>query len=265
MQSNSKLRGLMSMWPMHTALPSALLKERGFSGSLIQKYVSSQWLQSLTRGVFARPDDRVDWSGFVWGLQQCYPFHVGGKTALELQGKAHFVKLREHEIYLFSPRGYKFPSWLSRVAMQTQFITIQTQLIVPNSIGIKEYSFGEYSLKIADPARAFLEYMYLVDTYHSYEEAYYVMENLQFLSPKLMQEALERCCSIKVKRLVLCLAKKQNVRWYKDIDISRITLGKGVRQTVKNGFYDPEFLITYPKSWDKDREENVTFHELLLF
>jgi hypothetical protein len=257
MQKNSKLKKLIRSWPMHTALPSTLLKKKGFSGTLIQRYISSNWLQPLARGVFTRPGDKIDWSGFLWGLQQLHFFHIGGKTALELQGKAHFVKGQESEVYLFSQRGYKLPPWLGEVVKQTKFINVRTQFILSNDIGIKEYNFGEYSLKIANPARAFLEYMYLAGKYHTYEEAYHFMENLQFLNPELMQEVLERCKSIRVKRLVLRLAKKQNVHWYKDIDLSKIALGKGTRQIVKNGSYDSEFLITYPQSWDQNHNEVI--------
>ncbi|OJW51836.1 MAG: hypothetical protein BGO67_07380 [Alphaproteobacteria bacterium 41-28] len=251
-----KLKTLFKIWPMHTALPIAWLKEKGFSPSLIQKYVFSGWAQHLNRGVLIRPDDRAEWSGLVWGLQQVYPFHVGGKTALELQGKAHFVKFQENNIFLFTKPGFKLPKWLNQEKNSIKFIHVPTNLFV-RDIGIKEYSFGEYSLKISNPARGFLEYMHLSKRYHSLDEAYYLMENLHSLSHSLMQEALEECRSVRVKRLVLCLAKKQNANWLKNLDLSKINLGKGVREGVEEGRYDPEFLITYPRSWDKNENESL--------
>lgn len=255
-QNTSKLKFLFKIWPMHTALPVAWLKEKGFSRSLIQKYLSSGWLQSLSHGAVVRPDDKIEWSGLLWGLQQLHAFHIGGKTALELQGKAHFVKFQESKIFLFTRPGFRLPKWLKEENGSIEFINVPTNLFAKD-IGLKEHSFGEYSLTISNAARAFLEYIHLAEKYHSLDEAYYLMESLQFLSAALMQEALKDCRSIKVKRLTLCLSKKQNAHWFKSLDLSKIDLGKGVRKTVEHGRYDPEFLITYPKSWDKDEDEVI--------
>ena len=256
MQNERKLKTLFKIWPMHTALPVAWLKEKGFSKSLIQKYIASGWLQYLSRGVVARPDDAIEWSGFLWGLQQRNSFHVGGKTALELQGKAHFVKFQESKIFLFTKPGVSLPKWVKRDKSSITFINVPTNLFA-RDIGLKDYSFGEYSLKISNSARAFLEYIHLSKKYYNLDEAYYLMENLQFLSHDLMQEALEECRSVKVKRFVLCLAKKQNVNWFSKLDRSKINLGKGIRKGVENGRYDSEFLITYTESWDKDENESL--------
>lgn len=255
MRPKTHLKLLSKIWPMHTAAPVAWLKEQGFSRSLIQKYISSGWMHPLAHGVVIRPDDHVEWSGLVWGVCQMHAFHIGGITALELQGKAHFVKLQEPRIFLFSRRGIKVPLWVK--STPHHLIHVATN-IFPNSVGLKEHNFGEYSLKISNPARAFLEYMYLLEPYHSFEEAFYLMENLSSLLPEMMQEALQNCTSIKVKRLVLCLAKKQDVPWFHELKLSQINLGTGVRQGFKNGIYNPEFQITYPKSWE-DKEDEILF------
>lgn len=256
MHKKEMLKTLLNLWPMHTALPVSYLKEKGYSKSLIQRYKASGWLHYLGRGVVGRPNDTIEWSGLLWGLQQLYSFHVGGKTALELQGKSHFVKFKENKVYVFSQNDFTFPKWLKEINTQVNLINIQTNLF-PDATGLKSHDFGEYQLNISNAARAFCEYMYLTEKYHGFDEAYYLMENLQFLSGDIMQEALEKCKSVKVKRLVLCLAKIQNVNWYKDLDRSKIDIGSGVRQGVKEGIYDPEFSITYPKSWSKTEDESL--------
>ncbi len=255
MQKQEKLKNLLKLWPMHTALPVSYLKEKGYSKALLQRYKASGWIDYLSRGVVVRPNDTVEWSGLLWGLQQLYPFHVGGKTALELQGKAHFVKFQETEIYIFSQSDFKFPKWLKEIKSKVKLINISTNLF-PDTMGLKKHDFGEYHLNISNPAQAFCEYMHIAEKYHGFDEAYYLMENLTFLSSDLMQEALEKCRSVKVKRLVICLAKIQDVSWYKDLDRSKIDLGTGARQGVKEGHYDPELLITYPKSWSKTEDES---------
>lgn len=255
MKREKKLNKLFQIWPMHTALTTSWLGEHGFPRDSIKQYRASGWLVSIARGIVARPNDKIEWSGYLWPLQEKYAFHIGGKSALELQGKAHFIKFRETEIFLFSKQKLKLPAWLKQFSL-VKFSQMSTNFL-PENIGIKKYNFGEYTLKISNPARAFLEYMYLIGKKHSFEEAYLLMENLTSIDPSLMQAVLEKCTSIKVKRLVLCLAKKQNVPWFKDLDLSRIDIGSGVREIVKNGAYDSQFLITYPKSWDRKEYESI--------
>lgn len=252
MEKKRKIKMIFKEWPMHTALPIAWLLNRGFSLPLIHSYIRSGWLKSLSRGLVARADDKIEWGGFVWALQRVKDFHIGGKTALEVQGRAHFVKFYEHDIFLYCTNKMELPSWM-RALHSIKFKKIRANLL-PNSIGLKEQSFGEYSLTISNPARAFVEYMHLAGKIHSFDEAYYLMENLEFLDPVLMQEVLESCTSNRVKRLVLCLAKKQSISWFKNLDLTRITLGKGIQQIVKGGVFDPDFMIMYPPSWDKEDE-----------
>jgi hypothetical protein len=83
------------------------------------------------------------------------------------------------------------------------------------------------------------------------------MENLGSISPVLFQEVLEACQSIKVKRLVLCLAKKVGVHWLKELNLAKIDLGSGSREVVMGGKYDAEYQITYPRNWDKKEHEAV--------
>lgn len=257
MQKRDKLKKLFQMWPVHTVLPVAWLKDQGYSWDLIRAYAKSGWITLLGKGIIARPEDAIDWEGYLWGLQRLQEVHVGGKTALEMQGKAHFLKFKETEVFLFGMPDSKLPTWI-RAYQVVPFIFIKNR-ILPKNIGIVGFDVGEFTLKISNQARAFLEYMYYVSKHQTFEEAYYLMENLQFLSPELMQEALETCTSVKVKRLVLCLAKKQRVSWFNDLDLSKIAVGKGVMQLVKNGAYDSQFKITYPHSWDREKHEGIGF------
>ena len=256
MHNDRKLKFLLKMWPAHTALPVAFLKKQGFSGSLLQSYVSSGWMTPLDRGVVIRLDDTVDWPGVLWGIQQLISFHVGGKTALELQGKSHYIRFKETDIFLFSEQNTKLPNWLKKAMKSPRFIHVKTN-IFPNGVGLIDYGFGEFHLKISNPARAFIEYMFTLKNECIYDEAYHLMENLNSVSPALFQEVLETCQSIKVKRLTLCLAKKVGVNWIKELDLSKIDLGKGPREIILGGRFDSEYQITYPRNWDKEDDEVV--------
>lgn len=252
----NKIRNLLELWPLHTVAAVSWLEQKGYSRFLLRQYVNSGWLKRFGHGVVIRSGgDQPDWSGEVWGAQQIVDIHVGGKTALELEGKGHFVKFQEQKIYLFVAPDSKFPKWLREEPRCCEYVFTKTNLFPPNVL-MKEHNFGEYFLKISTPARAFCEYLYLAEKHHGYEEAPYLIENIQFIPSNLMQQALEVCTSIRVKRLVLCLAKLKQVAWYKKLDISRIDLGSGKRQEVVGGAFDSEFQISYPKSWRGEQEED---------
>jgi len=78
-------------------------------------------------------------------------------------------------------------------------------------------------------------------------ECYHLMEGLVNLRPKLLQQLLEDCTSIKVKRLFLYLASKTSHQWLKFLDKSKIDLGKGDRSIVPGGVYISAYQITVPR------------------
>lgn len=227
------------------------LARQEYSRGLIKKYVDSGWIKKYGRGAFVRIHDTVSWSSAVWGVQKTHNVYVGGKTALQLQGKAHFVQFQDQRIFLFSKSNVSVPLWLKNKTKELNLVSISTD-IFPGLMGKTQYDFGGYSIWVSNIAQAFLEYMYLTPKYHSYEEAYQLMENLHFIPAHLMQEALKTCHSIKIKRLVLCLAKIQNASWYKSLDLQKIELGKGQRHHIIDGVWDSEYKIYYPSDWKKN-------------
>ncbi len=56
---------------------------------------------------------------------------------------------------------------------------------------------------------------------------------LPFLRASLVQQLLEECASVKVKRMFLYMAEKARHRWFAKLDLSRITLGSGTRSLPK--------------------------------
>ena len=73
------------------------------------------------------------------------------------------------------------------------------------------------------------------------------MSALTTLRPRLVQELLEKCCSVKAKRLFMYLAEKHKHAWVKKIDTAKVDLGKGKRSLCKNGHYDSKYQIVVPK------------------
>lgn len=123
---------------------------------------------------------------------------------------------------------------------------------MPVDIGIMDFDFGGYKLKISTTARAMMECLYLAPKEQPLMECYEIMEGLNNLRPQSVQQLLENCNSIKVKRLFLFLAEKAGHNWFAHIKMENIDLGKGKRSLVPNGIYDPKYQITVPKELKKD-------------
>ena len=90
--------------------------------------------------------------------------------------------------------------------------------------------------------------LYLTPKKQELVECYEIMEGLNNLRPKQVQELLEACTSIKVKRLFLYMAEKARHDWFKYIDLEGIDLGNGKRSLVKEGVYISKYQITVPKA-----------------
>ena len=106
-----------------------------------------------------------------------------------------------------------------------------------------DFDNKDFSIKISSQERAILEMIYLTPDKNSIKEIYQLMESMSVLKPKLLQELLENCSSIKVKRVFLYLADKLNYPWFKKLDITKIDLGSGKRTIEKGGKLDKKYNI----------------------
>lgn len=80
-----------------------MVQEEGYSRQLLNHYVSTGWLEQPARGLFRRPRGTLSWQQVVISLQTILlddPFIVGGRTAVELQGYAHFLPQKTREVHL---------------------------------------------------------------------------------------------------------------------------------------------------------------------
>jgi hypothetical protein len=108
--NGSKINKLISEWPKGTVSTVKYLQSRGFSRKLLNKYKNSKWLASLGHGAYTLFNDRVEWMGALYPLQAQLnlDLHVGGKTALELKGYAHYLT---DKIKIFLLSGHPGKNW----------------------------------------------------------------------------------------------------------------------------------------------------------
>lgn len=278
---------------LHRLLPEGMLADaawftaEGYPSSLRSRYVASGWLQSVTRGVFRRPlyrpgvDESVAplrWQHVVISLQSVLKraIAVGGRTALELDGFAHYASSAgPREVHLYGDEAA--PSWLAKLPVETVFVfhnatrlfhgeaipdaVVGLESVVADgdtsnltsirgSLTWRYFGDGEWPMVVSTPERAILELLDELPHKESFHQADMLMESLVSLSPRRMTRLLQECRSIKVKRLFLWFAERHRHAWLKRLDRSGIDLGSGKRMLVQGGKLDPKYLITVPRDLD---------------
>lgn len=251
----TKIKRLLDIWPLHTVATDPWLKEHEVYSDLRRMYIKSGWINSIGRGAIVRSNDTIKWTGALYPLQQHLkvPIHIGGKTALEIQGYGHFVKFFETEVYLYLRTKITLPKWFKGHNWNIKLILVQSALL-PEKLGLFEQAIDSIPLRLSSPERAFLELLFLIPSKQGFQEAYLIAQGLSGLRPKLMQELLERCTSIKTKRLALFFGDFLQHEWFKRLDQTKIRLGKGARMIIEKGRYIKKYNITIPKDFEQNAE-----------
>jgi hypothetical protein len=261
--------------PEGLLVDSAWLTSKGYSTSLRSQYVAAGWLKQPARRVYQRPRGDLSWQQIVISLQTLLEqdLTVGGRTALELHGLAHYLSHTIPAIYLYGPRHP--PTWLADLKTAPEFryrndarlfsvhrATAAPHLLEPavgekprRSDGLATIPWGQWDwpLTVSMPERAYLEFLDELPDQESFHQADMLMEGLSTLSPIRLQGLLTDCHNIKVKRLFFFFADRHSHAWLKRLDRKSIDLGRGKRSLVKGGRYDPKYMITLPEDLDGNR------------
>ncbi len=234
--------------PGTVCLASWLEKQADISRSLQTYYRKAGWLESVGSGAFKRPSDPITWKGAVHTLQTQagLSIHVGAGTSLALQGRSHYLQMGRWTVFLFSPYQVHLPRWFKAYDWQATILHTKSN-VLPEDLGLVEEKERDFTFKVSSAERAILECLYLASESFDLVECYQIMESLNNLRPKLVQQLLEACSSIKAKRLFLFMAEKAEHQWLQYLDVSKVNLGSGVRSLAKDGAYVAKYKITVPK------------------
>ena len=276
-QKKSKLKWLEQEVPEGLVVTAAWLTEHGYSSSLRNQYVNAGWLQQPARGVFRRARGDLRWEQVVISLQTLleFPVLVGGRTALELQGYAHFLSQEQREVHLYGQKP--LPGWMSKLPFPQRFIFHKgTRLFRNDPItrGLTSLSWNvrtndstsadpihgsfnrmpwgqwDWPLTLSTPERALFELLDELPHKESFHVVDKLVEGLASLSPNRLQKLLKDCHSVKVKRLFFFFADRHSPAWLKRIDKNAIDLGTGDRMLVRGGKFDSTYRITVPEDLD---------------
>ncbi|NGM63439.1 hypothetical protein G5B30_16140 [Sphingobacterium sp. SGG-5] len=252
----SKINLLLQSQPQGVVFTSSWMAENGYSFELQRQYRKSNWFESIGTGAMVRTGDQVTIEGALLALQRQLELnvHIGGKSALGIHGKAHYLHLHQQKMILFGPLRETLPKWfVNYEGWKGKFTFIQTDFL-PTGLGVVDFNYNGYMIRISSPLRSIMECLYLAPKEQSLIECYEILEGLNNLRPQHVQELLERCSSVKVKRLFLYMADKVNHNWFKYLQYDKVDLGKGKRSIVPNGIYNAKYQITVPKELERNEK-----------
>lgn len=246
----SKLSKMIQEYPKGLVLLSSWLVSKGYSYELQQRYRKSGWLKSIGTGAMLKSVDPFLLSGALAALQlqANINIHLGGRSVLELNGKTHYLQLTSPEVTLFIEGKTKLPLWFTNNHWDVDYKVFTASLFKNETVGLVNYQDSGIDMKISTPTRAIMECLSLCPKEFSLTEAYELMEGLSTLRPKQVQELLEDCKSIKVKRLFLYFAERAGHSWFKYINQTNIDLGSGNRSLTSNGgVLVPKYKLALPQ------------------
>jgi hypothetical protein len=273
-----KLNWLDRHLPEGLLVDARWLTRHGYSTSLRSQYVAADWLEQPARGVYCRPRGSLSWQQVVISLQALleFPLLVGGRTALERQGYAHYLPRELKEIHLYGSRPP--PRWLRKLPLGVRFFyhndrtlfrsaSLTTAPTHPDaakdkgaktqtmhdSWAVQPWGQWDWPLAMSTPERAILELLDELPNRESFHQVHMLMQSLSNLSPRRLQKLLADCRSVKVKRLFFFFADRYQHAWLKRLDKKAIDLGEGKRMLVKGGKLDKTYQITVPGDLDAVR------------
>lgn len=252
-ENRSTLNHLVKNVPKGSLLTTAWLKKQDVSSKLAWWYVQSGWLERVASGAYKLAGGTVTWVGILQALQLQLnlPVHLGGKTVLQVLGKAHYLTedFGQQAIQLFALPNTILPSWLKSPEIREKFQLFTARLFAfPSSKqqGLFVAEIGGFNIQVATPERAAIEACSLTPAMVSFEETVLLVEGLSRLRPDIVQRLLGACVSIKAKRLFLCLSDHFRHEWLEEIDLNLIDLGKGKRVVANGGKYHPKYRLSIP-------------------
>lgn len=185
----------------------------GVSAKLAAYYASAGWVERLGQGVYAFPGDDLNAYGAITLLQDRIDgLHVGGKSALALQGVRHNLGPRERLILWGDVRA-SLPDWFTS-RFPARYVSAQLFHWGDLSLageGLTTPPGMREGLRVSVPERAVLEMLYCVGTNQGIEEARNVFDGLRNLRRDMLGKLLTSCTSVKVVRLFLTWARETKV------------------------------------------------------
>lgn len=245
----TKINNVLQLQSRDSLLFASWLAKQGFSTSELSEHVSTGWLERVARGVYKFKGASPTLYNAVHSYkdQLGKHYHIGADTALFLRGYYHFLPMGKPSCFVFTPKAERLPVWMLNYEWEMTLKYFTTNIFGEDSLGLEENNSEGVELTISSPERAIMECLYLCPTFFSQMDVFYLMETLTTLRPMLLQQILEQCTSVKVKRLFMYMAEKLGFQWFNALKYNMITLGSGSRFLEDGGSYNSKYKITISK------------------
>lgn len=226
------------------------LKACGISRPRVDYALRAGKLEAVARGVYRRPGPPLKWEHVVYSLNEMgCDVHVGGRSALELQGLAHYLPaggVQRIDLY----GSDRIPAWVAdfpapfRFDLHTQnrFDPLPEAAVYP-----KPFGAWDWPVPHSTPELALLELLTGVRDAADFSVADKFFESAVNLRPDLLSALLRACSQVKAKRLFLWFSDRHGHAWREALATEQIDLGRGKRMLIKGGAYDAAYQITVPR------------------
>lgn len=260
-RSEDVLKQLIAEAPPGLLLDSPWLAQHGVSRQLAHHYAQRGWLERVAHGLYRLPQPQgyspgraADWVIPLLSAQYLgYDLHIGGPTALALQGYAHYLPFGEQAVaYLYSDKP---PKWLKRLDLSSELRLRSKKLFTDPEIGLEQarpsdqgggLTAWEQPVTLSTPERAILETLDELPRNEGFGTVDATFESLANLRPRLLTSLLADCRSVKAKRLFFVYADKHAPAWRKHLDPKAFDLGSGDRALTEGGRLHPRYRLTIP-------------------
>jgi hypothetical protein len=226
------------------------LKARGFNRPRVDYALRAGKLEPVAHGVYRRPGPPLKWEHVVYSLNEMgCAVHVGGRSALELQGLTHYLPAGGvRRIDLHSPS--KVPPWVADFSAPFRF-DLHTQNwfnpLPEAAVHPKPFGAWDWAIPYSTPELALLELLTGVRDAADFSVADKFFEPAVNLRPDLLHALLRTCTQVKAKRLFLWFSDRHGHAWRQSLETGHIDLGRGKRMLIKGGAYDAAYQITVPR------------------
>lgn len=236
------------------------LKARDVNRPLVDFWLRSGKLQAVSRGLYRRPGLPLKWEQVVYSLNAMgVPLHVGGRSALELQGLAHYLPLQGvKNISLYTTS--LVPSWVHSYPADFTLKVHRHRLfktLPPLAVHSKLFGSWDWPIPYATIELALIELLADVRQPTDFDFADKFFESVTVLRPAFIQDLLLACTHVLAKRLFLWFAARHHHQWFGKLDLTGVNLGRGKRVVVKGGALDTRYHITVPRMMAHGREESI--------
>jgi len=258
---HGKLQNLLQSWPSGTVTTTKWLSRLKFSRQLVSTYKNSGWVKPFGPGALSKPQDKIEWYGGLHALQfqLGLDIHVGGKTALELQGLAHNIPMGQQAIDLLMAPRTLIPQWFTRHQWEED-VKITENSALPPKIEIDKISMGSFNIQVSSRERAALELLCLTPRLYSFEETWIIMESLGTLRADVLTKLLAICSSEKAKRLLFYFGDQQKHVWRSKINEKKCKIGTSLLKIAsQNGEYHSKYNLFIPQEYMMQDDKDVKF------